>query len=597
MKSNIDKSNSKKYLCLLLKIIILIIPITWGLYVVWKYGVNVCFGDEWTFMFDRENLFSWNYLWKQHNEHRMFFPKIVMIIVGNLFSWNSKYFMYTSQLFLLVLYYVVIRIILDGKHIKDISWSDTIESLLLGFSIYNAAQYENMLWGFQIAWFMIVSLGALSYYYFDKYLKMDSYRYLILSMFLAIIVSFSLLHGLTVWGGYIGIVIISLLIRKRLKLETYATICATCSISIFLYFYGWSGISSHAQYISYDTNQVLSYFLGQVGASLLPNQNILSYLAGFLITVICCLIGINIIIEKKINENIIYIGPIVMGLGSMFVISLGRSNSDIQSRYITNSMLFISFFMLLCIKELRLTLTHENKDSFFHDSKVRGYISMMTQALPPVEGFLFVCMCTLVICRNPGVRGDLKDCYQARMWAKVVLANYEDMEIEDYNYFYRLFGNMDSEKLHDALTDIDRMKSERINVFSEDNSDIYFSETILPDRINEKAIDTYVFNTGRFSLYDKTIRIEISDFGGIEKKELKKSDFYVSINGIAYNAAWYGRTMSFIKNKSVLNEGSNVCQVFLASKDTLYVSKEISLYKNGDEIIILDPDQKDNSDM
>lgn len=183
----------------IIKILIIALPIVWGFYIVTKYGVNIIFMDEWTYVDNKDRFMTLNYLWEQHNEHRMFFPKIITYIVGQLFSWNSKMFMYTSQLFLLFLYVIVILILLGEE--KHLTWLRTLQSFLLGMCIYNTCQYENLLSGFQIAWFIIVSLGAASFYFFETNLKTGKKKYLILSLTLAIIVSFSSLHGLTIWGG------------------------------------------------------------------------------------------------------------------------------------------------------------------------------------------------------------------------------------------------------------------------------------------------------------------------------------------------------------------------------------------------------------
>src|ERR1035437_1720465 len=65
---------------------------------VWIFGVNVLFLDEWTFIplvrdYQAHGI-SFNMLFTQHNEHRLFFPRLLYLGLLPLGHMNSKMFMY-----------------------------------------------------------------------------------------------------------------------------------------------------------------------------------------------------------------------------------------------------------------------------------------------------------------------------------------------------------------------------------------------------------------------------------------------------------------------------------------------------------------------
>ncbi|HYG77725.1 MAG TPA: hypothetical protein VEK08_22155 [Planctomycetota bacterium] len=70
--------------------------------IVWKTGVDVPFWDEWELVPVFKKAFTgtltWNDLFAQHNEHRIFFPRLIFIGLARIFQWNVCVPMYVNVL-------------------------------------------------------------------------------------------------------------------------------------------------------------------------------------------------------------------------------------------------------------------------------------------------------------------------------------------------------------------------------------------------------------------------------------------------------------------------------------------------------------------
>lgn len=120
------------------------------------YGVNVPFADDWDFTplvtkAARHKL-PVKELSKQHNEHRMFVPKL--IVASN--AWNSHWDL-RAQMLLSVLLCAVTTYSLALLARRTLSISASAEyglTFALSVLLFSPVQYENWLWGFQFAFFI-----------------------------------------------------------------------------------------------------------------------------------------------------------------------------------------------------------------------------------------------------------------------------------------------------------------------------------------------------------------------------------------------------------------------------------------------------------
>ena len=70
----------------------LAIPAGVVLALVLRHGVNVPFWDQWELVgllaAASDGTLTWAEIFRQHNEHRMVFPKIIMLALAALTGWN-----------------------------------------------------------------------------------------------------------------------------------------------------------------------------------------------------------------------------------------------------------------------------------------------------------------------------------------------------------------------------------------------------------------------------------------------------------------------------------------------------------------------------
>ena len=99
------KNLQKSYVAILIAGIII------GIFVyVWIFGVNLIYMDEWWFVplikKVQSSGISFDMLFKQHNEHRIFFPRLFYIATVPISNMNSKFYMFFNAIMLFFHFYV-----------------------------------------------------------------------------------------------------------------------------------------------------------------------------------------------------------------------------------------------------------------------------------------------------------------------------------------------------------------------------------------------------------------------------------------------------------------------------------------------------------
>ena len=122
---------------------------------IWRYGVDIPYADEWLwtpFLFKaHEHSLTLADLFAQHNEHRYFFPKLLLLILAPLTSGNTKGAMFFSlglaALTSAALWYLLQRTvpITANKRLLLL----TVFNLVL----FSPVQWENWMWGYQFVLF------------------------------------------------------------------------------------------------------------------------------------------------------------------------------------------------------------------------------------------------------------------------------------------------------------------------------------------------------------------------------------------------------------------------------------------------------------
>jgi hypothetical protein len=224
-------------------------PVAAVFWLVAHYGVNVIEGDQWddvtVIRNSYTNLFDWSSLWTQHNENRIFFPNLVVIALSRTTHFNVHAEEYLAALMLVAATALVI--VTHKRRSPDTPW---LYYCPVAFLMLSICQYGNMLWGFQMAWYLVLLSMAAAFYLVDRISL--TWLAFVGALIAAVIGSFSSLQGLIIWPA--GLV---LLYHRRRAWRYVAPWVVVGVAAIALYFHNFNTAESPATH-----NAVLHHLVG-----------------------------------------------------------------------------------------------------------------------------------------------------------------------------------------------------------------------------------------------------------------------------------------------------------------------------------------------
>lgn len=178
-----------------------LIPAFYIVYLISCYGVDIPFWDQWNGMVPllgkmSAGKLSLADLWVQHNEHRVPFPKTIMLLLAFLTDWNIICELYVNvALGCLIFLFTIMLLRLSGlsRPTGEPYWLPIVFSPL----IFSPVQFENWLWGWQIQIFLNVLAGIAAVWSLARW--PGQWKGIILSTLCAIVSSYSFNNGLLIW--------------------------------------------------------------------------------------------------------------------------------------------------------------------------------------------------------------------------------------------------------------------------------------------------------------------------------------------------------------------------------------------------------------
>jgi len=162
------------------------------------FGVNVVFADAWDMVLVFRKFSSGRLtfadFYAQHNEHRMFFPRVAELLLGLLTRYNN-----VAEMYVVVSSFLITAAVLLVAFRREIGLP-LIFFVPVALLIFSFRQYENMLFGFQINFAFTQTFGVLALYLLYSSSR-DNFRAYAFAAALgsATIASFSTAQGLLVW--------------------------------------------------------------------------------------------------------------------------------------------------------------------------------------------------------------------------------------------------------------------------------------------------------------------------------------------------------------------------------------------------------------
>lgn len=326
-----------------------LIPVVLLIGFVANFSVNVPIDDEWRLA----NLFekiatgnvNFNDFWALHSNHRIVFPKIIIAVLAFASRWNINYQLCLS-IGLAVITFIAMYSLssIQVKKTGDDSWH--LANILTCILVCSLVQYENWLWGFQLAWFLVnFCFVAAVYALLSNHKLLPSIRISIAAVF-CFIASFSLAQGLLSWLAAIPAVVAleGNVAEKRKRLILWILLFfATCAIYSIDYH-----PSRKTSIISLLNKPivVIDYFFSLLGSPIVRLSGISAFV-GLLIFGIFLFLAVHF--GRKISEHREALPWLSIGLFSVLsalFITAGRAEfGAIQaiesSRYTTNSILLL----------------------------------------------------------------------------------------------------------------------------------------------------------------------------------------------------------------------------------------------------------------
>lgn len=340
----------------LFSLLLALFPFLWLVFFIINFNVNVPVWDQWELIPLLEKSYqgtlSFFDLWTQHNEHRLFFPKIIMINMARFSSWDISYelaanILFAVGIFLALLYQIKITMRSAGD--PGANWLAAATSLM----VFSLAQWGNWFFGWQMQIFMNVFFVVVGIILLAKpVFKWSNFG---AASLLGIAASYSFANGLCYW--FIGLLILFFIPNptntKRLSMLLWLIISF---LVFYLYLYGYHKPLHHPS-LSVIFKHPLPYFMFVFLWLGLPLG--LSYLAilfgifGFFVLAYFSFFLMRFR-NIKLQTLIPYFAFSLYAITSALLTAWGRAGAGISealpSRYISISTLFwVSNIVLLSL--------------------------------------------------------------------------------------------------------------------------------------------------------------------------------------------------------------------------------------------------------
>lgn len=322
-------------------------------YLAWmasRYGVDVPFWDEWALLPLIEKIYkaalSFHDLWAPHNEHRIFFPKIILLMLAYFTKWNVSYEIAVNVLLGAGAFGVLVLLIKKTSFFihRDrnvLNWIIPAVSFL----VFSLNQWGNWLWGWQMQIFLCVfsSVAGLAALAQPEFL----WRRFVLAVCLGIVATFSFAGGICYWIA--GLVVLCFMPgedKKRKRIVILSWLCVVFA-TMFLYFFNYTLPDNEAgsQILTHPAEYI--YFVLIYLGSPLENFNVFyAGLTGFLGALLTCYVTWLVIKEWKVSFHVFlpYLSLCVFSLSNAMLTGAGRVNRGIEQalsyQYVTVSYLF-----------------------------------------------------------------------------------------------------------------------------------------------------------------------------------------------------------------------------------------------------------------
>lgn len=291
---------------------------------IWRFTSKLLFWDHWD-IFDQV-LFSNNFFqlfFYQHNEHRIGIGLVLTKILANISRWNPAY--ETILTGLIIFTASVLALQLKRK----LTAKYEVYDLIIPFLFLNLYQYDNLIWGFQIAYVLPLFWLTAAAYIFT--LKNSMFKNLSL-IGITILSSYSSLHGLFV-ALIISLYFLIQFFNESKDKRIYIYLFGVSIIIVATYFINYQKVRflgaedfsfrDLITYISYQINGFVGYYSKKVFILLTPIAAFISFVH----------LLIRILKEKGWLDNYVILSFYIFSFSFLLATAYGRIGTGVESAY------------------------------------------------------------------------------------------------------------------------------------------------------------------------------------------------------------------------------------------------------------------------
>ena len=232
-------------------------PVALYLWLIHHYALNIIRADQWNDVQILGDYFSGHLnlsaLWALHYENRIFFPNLVVLLIGTTTHFNILVEEYASALLLILSTGLIVIAHRRRTGPIPLVWYVPVAVIMLC-----VVQHQNTLWGFQFAWYLVLFALAVTLAVLDR--PELTWWFLGLAVAAAVVASFSSLQGLLVWP--VGLLLLYLRRRRAAYLALWA---AAAVIATALYFHNYVAPAGQNGYVFSHPGASIQFFLMLVG--------------------------------------------------------------------------------------------------------------------------------------------------------------------------------------------------------------------------------------------------------------------------------------------------------------------------------------------
>ncbi len=222
-------------------------------------SVNVIVNDQWSNVAvirqTWSHPFDWKALWAPHNENRIFFPNIIAVVLAHTVHFNIQVEEFLGGAMLVAA--TALLIWAHRRRSPSTPWLYYCPVAIVAFSL---VQYGDTLWGFQVAWYLVLLSLAAVIVLLDA--RTLGWMALGGAVAAAVVGSYSLVQGLLIWP--VGLILIYHR-RRRWPVAVAWVACAAATVVLYYYNFRNKAAGAYPHFWSHYPLRTLKFFLFLVG--------------------------------------------------------------------------------------------------------------------------------------------------------------------------------------------------------------------------------------------------------------------------------------------------------------------------------------------